>query len=104
MRVFGLAVAGWLAAAAASGALALAGQSQQDGSSQAGGHLVQLPPPVHHLFSKLIFYIHGVTPKWLLVGSKSTQPTSGPHHNETHAWLASAPNSLVCPGSGSVSM
>ncbi len=34
----------WLAAAAASGTLALAAQSQQDGSSQAGGYLVQLPP------------------------------------------------------------
>lgn len=34
----------WLGAAAASGALALAAQSQQDGTSQAGGYLVQLPP------------------------------------------------------------
>lgn len=34
----------WLAAAAASGALALAAQSQQDGSAGSGGFLVQLPP------------------------------------------------------------
>lgn len=34
----------WLAAAAASGALALAAQSQQDGSAGSGEFLVQLPP------------------------------------------------------------